>query len=105
MLGKTDEAHERAEKPDQQSEHRYNQEHCSDSLPALLAVPQSVDPDHVVTLRSSHALIWINVSGIMGWGRAPLQQQPAGDRLQDTLIQNDPVPSGSGDGIPPPDDN
>ena len=30
MLGKTDEAHERSEKPDQQSEHRYNQEHCSD---------------------------------------------------------------------------
>jgi hypothetical protein len=30
MLGKTDEAHERAEKPDQQSEHRYNQEHRSD---------------------------------------------------------------------------
>jgi hypothetical protein len=32
MLGKADEAQERSEKPDQQSEHRDNQEHCSDPV-------------------------------------------------------------------------
>src|SRR5271166_7175548 len=36
----------------------------------------------------------------MGWGAKSLQQQPADDRLRDTLIQNDPVPAGPDDGIP-----